>query len=597
MKCPQCGHWNRASFPRCFRCGAELPKEPEKEAPAWIDAMQQPPKPAAYIQVNDEGEQSSAQDERDRLAQEMQSLHSRIRRGEEEQERLRRYSAERGVAPTSMTYKTYVRGETMFSQLDEQSRAEPPESSGGGAPERPIRYDDFADMDTNRYRMENGAYRGTGGNNAAMTMRQMRHAKMYGLQRFTLWLALLLLAAGACFAAYQFLYKPLVLDKREAPLQDRCIITSSILDDMAAHIIRIPQEEGAVIYITELRQSYEVIDGYATVEVADYTWYENMGEQLDNEIYTVSMTPYVKTSAGEQKRLETIHFDIEVPLATITLVTPDTGYDETYKPTYEIKFIVEKDSTVKINDQDYSDLVNNQDGLITYNASVSPIGDNVITIEVTCKYYRKNTATIVIHFPQQSFPLLLANSLPKRVNYDDGLLTVSVNTLAGATVNILTPYENLDTSTLNTDGKFKFQAKFTKNGDNDIIINATYPGKEPVTVKYTVYYLPTAAIYTRKAWPMDSWNYSQLLANLSLRIANTQIYVCKGYITKFIGEKPQLAVMETNLEGTVSRPVLLENLTNDTWVIGDYYRVYADVYGSYDAMPRLVGRYSYPFAP
>ena len=32
MKCPNCGQWNRASFPRCFKCGADLPQENEKEA-------------------------------------------------------------------------------------------------------------------------------------------------------------------------------------------------------------------------------------------------------------------------------------------------------------------------------------------------------------------------------------------------------------------------------------------------------------------------------------------------------------------------------------------------------------------------------------
>ena len=31
MKCPQCGQWNRASFPRCVKCGAELPAETAAE--------------------------------------------------------------------------------------------------------------------------------------------------------------------------------------------------------------------------------------------------------------------------------------------------------------------------------------------------------------------------------------------------------------------------------------------------------------------------------------------------------------------------------------------------------------------------------------
>ena len=34
MRCPNCGHWNRASFPRCFQCGAPLepltPRSPDE---------------------------------------------------------------------------------------------------------------------------------------------------------------------------------------------------------------------------------------------------------------------------------------------------------------------------------------------------------------------------------------------------------------------------------------------------------------------------------------------------------------------------------------------------------------------------------------
>ena len=44
---------------------------------------------------------------------------------------------------------------------------------------------------------------------------------------------------------------------------------------------------------------------------------------------------------------------------------------------------------------------------------------------------------------------------------------------------------------------------------------------------------------------------------------------------------------------TTSRQVLLENRSMDTWVIGQRYRVYADVFGLYNGIPRLIGRYTY----
>ena len=41
------------------------------------------------------------------------------------------------------------------------------------------------------------------------------------------------------------------------------------------------------------------------------------------------------------------------------------------------------------------------------------------------------------------------------------------------------------------------------------------------------------------------------------------------------------------------RTVLIENLSNDTWKVGNKGRVYADAFGTYDGMPRLVVRYTY----
>ena len=38
MKCPHCGRWNRDTFPRCFSCGAELPRPGEGTEKSWQDS-------------------------------------------------------------------------------------------------------------------------------------------------------------------------------------------------------------------------------------------------------------------------------------------------------------------------------------------------------------------------------------------------------------------------------------------------------------------------------------------------------------------------------------------------------------------------------
>lgn len=599
MKCPNCGHWNRASFPRCFRCGTPLTPEADgaQAAPPAQDAAAAPSK--VYIQINEEGRATPAVDERDQLAREMKDLLARKEKGEMEQRRLRQNSAQQGFAPTGRTVQTLT-GRSPFPPPQSTSYYTD-EVEGDVRPDaipvvsqRTIEYDEYGDT------ME-------GVRAPGMTTRHRKMGRRFGHRRFTRYFAYALLLACVGFCAFQFVYKPLVLDKQEPPLQERAVITPSIFNDMPAHTIKLPAQEGASIYIKELRKSYTVTGGYATIEVADYIWYEN-SQSVTQEEVTATLTPYIKTSAGEQKPLEQVSYQVEIPLSPLTLVSPSTPYVEVSTALYNIQFEVAKNSSVYINGEDYSDLVNTQDGLISYNATVSPIGENNITIVTRSQYYRENTMTITIYRQPQQIRLDLAADIASRWSpnlVDDTsqpadskgkypqkeeAMTVRGTTVSWATIKVLSPYANLDTTQLELNGSFSFEAVFDKIGTNTIIIEASAPGYETSVVKHDVYYVPIAAIYTRKAWDMDQ-NYSDYLSNADRRIANTQIYVCGGTITQIISEKPQLALMKLN--SNYDRSVLIENLSNDTWVVGQSYRVFADAYGLYNGMPRLVGRYTY----
>ena len=65
-----------------------------------------------------------------------------------------------------------------------------------------------------------------------------------------------------------------------------------------------------------------------------------------------------------------------------------------------------------------------------------------------------------------------------------------------------------------------------------------------------------------------------------------------GEFDTFVNQSPQMAIMYCSVDGQ-SHPVVLENQTKTTWESGTYYRIYADVYGTYDGMPWLVARYTY----
>jgi hypothetical protein len=110
MKCPHCGHWNKASLPRCFQCGEPLPAQPDyvkAQGPDWQHELNETAPAKVYIRVDENGKAQAQSDQREDLAKEMADLKARKARGEKHQRQLREESSLRGYAPSSMTVNKY----------------------------------------------------------------------------------------------------------------------------------------------------------------------------------------------------------------------------------------------------------------------------------------------------------------------------------------------------------------------------------------------------------------------------------------------------------------------------------------------------------
>ncbi|MBR6809693.1 MAG: zinc finger Ran-binding domain-containing family 2 protein [Clostridia bacterium] len=652
MKCPHCGHWNRASLPRCFKCGAALtPPAPQppvqniQEQPPVPDVAVQTPAPAqkaaapvsekkaakapsgkTYIRYNEEGYATASVDDRDALARDMQSLQERKQKGLLVQQQLRQNSAQQGIAPTgrhvqSMTgrvdyppfYKNLVIREEdeVEGDVRQDAIAVVSNRSSAQAEQETL---DFTHLPSY---------------SAPSVLRSRKNARSFGMGRYLRLFACLLLVIVLIGGGIWFISQH--SDKDQKTLQDLVVIDNTIYNDVAAHRIKIPADEGAVIYIKELHRSYTVTGGYAIVEVEDYKWYEDLelavedavGEEkeaaqkkldelMQQESITATITPYIKSAGNVQKPMGQIQFNVEIPLSPLIVITPDTLMDETSTKQYTIEFEVEKNSKVTINGEDLSYLVDTRDGLLNYQAPVQPIGNNYFTITTRAQHCRPTTTVVTLYRAPQVIPLDLQADISPR--YSPRLvedkskepdakgkypmmeepMVVRCSTITSAKIEILSDYRNLDLSRLTVDGTFSFEPVFRKIGTNTITIIASDPNDPsipPSVVKHDVYYVPIATVYTPKAWDMCR-DYTDFLNNSATRIANSQIYVCKGTITEILSEKPQLAIM--TLDDNPSRTVLLENLSNDKYEVGKRYRVYGDAYGLYNGMPRLIGRYTYP---
>ena len=635
MKCPNCGKWNQASLPHCIYCGQELPNDAygPQGVPAWQLELEDRDRKNSYVRIDESGQEETTSDPRDTLASEMADLKSRKITGEQKQRMLREEAARRGMAPSGRSVRTTSNRGTFFSAYDdpettlrpvapelvEESEVAPdarrvvpvkyrttyspsqPEDEvyGYGNTRRIVNiqhpdesetvYDGYHDTSAylpsfaNQDEFENSMRL----KNAAHSRKPRRHSG----RRILRFVVLLGMLGVAGWLAVAFVVPMLTADR---DVDERtAVVIPTIRDDMAAHTVTIPGEDGQRITIRELRTSAIVTGGIATFDILDHVWYDNYEDYLQDTM-TVTLTPYVITDSGKQQALEPIHYEIDIPLSPIELSTPDSPYQVVRTALYNIVFYVREGSTVTINGEDYSDLVNTEGGKVSYNATVQPIGENNFEIRVRSQYCRENTLTVTLYREKQEIPLDLASDIGS--TNDDGFMTVRGTTLPGAVVKVLSPYTDLDITNTAVDGSFSFVAKFDKIGENTIVITADYPGKATTRVEHIVTYVPNVDIYSRKAWSMKDM-YTNYMDNLSTRVANQQIYICqKAIVTSIETTKPQRAFVNV---GTEESPMLVyvENGSRTTWEVGKCYDLYGDAYGMYDSKPWLIVRYTYEKAP
>ena len=597
MKCPECGQWNRASMPHCTRCGSPLNID-EASRIAWKETLKDKGPSTAYLRADEFGQVDATPDARDELAGEMQDLKKRKREGAELQDRLSREAAERPASEVVVTEEplrssrragrssapvTAVRVQP--ASRNDQTRRRESEIW------HRVRYMDengaFAESRTYDPAPDGNLYQGTGSWHLAGPLYQGVSAQKEHRHGFLKFLLVLIILAGVSAGGY-FGYRHFAEGSKPV-VNENAAVTASLLDDLPAHTILIPGEEGTTIYIRELHASYVVVNGFATVEVADHIWYDNLEGALD-ETMDVTLTPFLKTASGKQTPMDPVTYPIMIPLSPITLESPDSLRTTVSTTMSAIRIVVRPGSRVTVNGSDCSDTVSSETGEMTYNATVQPIGDNVFDIVVRSQYCRENSISVVLYREPQEIPLDL--SVGTYGTTDQKIMKVSATTLPGAYVEVLTPHSDLNITDLNTTGKFSFNAVFDKIGDNTITIKASYGDMRPSEVKHVVYYLPPPDEYTKKAWPLTAEGYSELLSNMQVRIANSQVYVVKGVVQYSVSEKPQRVVINTSEDGK-SQPVLVENFTKINWKVGSYYRIYADAFSTYNSMPWLNARYTY----
>ncbi len=368
------------------------------------------------------------------------------------------------------------------------------------------------------------------------------------------------------------------------------------VDGSQMHLVSFEVDDGN-IFIDALNESFPVINGRADVYIDDSEWFD--AEPASDATASVVLNPVLTKLSGEVVVLDTIEYDVAVPASPLELIQPASGYEEVLISLYTLQMRVQPGSYVTVNGNDMSDFIDKR-GYLSVNQTVEPIGDNVINVSVLTPSHKETRAQITLYRPVFDIPLELD------INTIDSTSTSSVTISGtfepGATVSVSPEAVSSEIDPVN--GTFRFEMNLTRIGDNTIKITASEAGKESSVITHTIYYLPTEAEYSAKAWKMD---YEALLNYYEVWAG--RIFLCEGEVKELLPEptaEPNATEAPASADATLSNQLLLldvgsdkeqlvyiENYSSVTIEAGKRYKMFADVAGLKSGYPYLIARYVY----
>jgi len=363
----------------------------------------------------------------------------------------------------------------------------------------------------------------------------------------------------------------------------------SLDDGRTGHSIVFYGEDGDQIFLPEMQKSMSISGGTARIDLADSDWFDEDVSEIESA--NVRLSPVLIDEKGMRTQLPAIEMDIAVPDSPLDVISPAKDDLSVVTSRYVLEFQVVPGSTVHVNGEDVTDIVD-RNGLLSQNVNVYPVGDNVYTIVVQTDKHHETRREVVIH--RQTFDI--------DVEVDSSVSTISQTDTAtirgtienGASIVVETDYNENSLLIDQNTGEFAFIAKLSTFGDNTVRFRVVKEGKKDAVISLNVEYFPTPAVYSAKAWAMDYDQLRRLYEQWRGRV-----FQCKGMIVdSFESDGATYLVMDVSADRSGTQLVILENKSMVAKpVVGEYCTAYADVNGRrmYDNQyyPQLSARYIY----
>lgn len=335
-------------------------------------------------------------------------------------------------------------------------------------------------------------------------------------------------------------------------------------DGRSGHRLTFFGEDGDMIYIGELGQSYLIVGGKAEVQVADSDWFKQ--RQQDVEKAEITLLPVLEKRTGEQVELPAICFEVETPASPLEMISPAEDRVTVLSAIYQLEMQVVPGSTVLVDGSDVTDMVDVL-GKLSVNVAVYPQGDNPISILVRTPNHRETRKDVVLYREKTDISIELSvNTARSSLR---STMTVSGAIDPTATLVVDTPCVP-DSVKVDADGNFSFFASFEQIGVNKVQFHAEKEGCQPAVIAFEVSYLPTLSEYAKDAWKMD---YDQIC--LYYDLWESRVFRCQGEIVQALEDG--IVLMDVGGGDLIA----LKNETDVDSSVGQSCDFFADLHGLY----------------
>lgn len=283
---------------------------------------------------------------------------------------------------------------------------------------------------------------------------------------------------------------------------------------------------------------------------------------------------------------EELRFEVPVHKAPLDIISPSTEEVTIDGNTIQLILKVLPTSTILINGNHYSHLLNDQ-GDLSVQLEVSDQAETSVEIQVSERGFQDNLQTIVFKRQQMEFPLVIDQNKPIKAQQSEWVeITGNTHPEAILSTNLtLQGDPEIDATT----GDFTLSVRATARGYTPFVLTAKLEGKEDSILETVIERSVAEVEYTGSVWASD---YQEMKSYPNLHHGVSFKYTGRIKDIQSTGTKTTLLV-DTATQGQAERIIHVEYWKAGSFTLDERIDIFGNYWGAKDDKPLILAYFIY----